>query len=456
MRGGREAPPALAAMAGLLAVAASITVTSPATASASVTTWSRCFGHRATVGGTSGDDVLRGTEGNDFIAGLGGDDVIVGGGGHDHLCGGSGDDVLHGGTGMDFVIPGGGRDRAFGGPDRINVIAYFKSPAAVTVDLRAGWAAGWGRDEVHGFHQVAGSPFDDVIAGNAGGNALLGYGGDDVLIGRKGHDSLGGSSGDDTLRGGRGFDYAEFMDSPRPVRVDLRRGLSHGEGDDVLRGIENLFGSPGSDVLVGNFRANELIGGILSGDDDMRGKGGRDVFWRARGAARIEGGGGRDTVYYAFAGAVDLTRGLAVGLDYSDSIAGIENVFGGDDGHEIVGDGNDNVLDGGAGRDVIRGADGDDDLRGSGGADVLLGGDGVDEIAGGGGDDACAEGEHVRECERAIAAMGRSAASIPVTRAGRECFDALRLTTIVRFGVAAGCGGSDGFAAGARLREEVQ
>lgn len=47
-----------------------------------------CFGKRATIVGTPGDDRLVGTGGRDVIVGRGGDDVILGRGGRDRICGG--------------------------------------------------------------------------------------------------------------------------------------------------------------------------------------------------------------------------------------------------------------------------------------------------------------------------------------------------------------------------------
>src|SRR4051812_19820511 len=69
-----------------------------------------CDGHRATLVGTRGDDVLIGTRGDDVVAGLTGSDSIDGRGGNDRICGGYGADQLRGGP---------GRDRVFGGPDRV-------------------------------------------------------------------------------------------------------------------------------------------------------------------------------------------------------------------------------------------------------------------------------------------------------------------------------------------------
>jgi Ca2+-binding RTX toxin-like protein len=83
-------------------------------------------GHRCTIVGTAGPDVLAGTPGPDVICGLGGADKIDGGGGNDVLIGGPGNDTLEGNLGRDLLLGGAGadsidawdgaRDRIDGGP----------------------------------------------------------------------------------------------------------------------------------------------------------------------------------------------------------------------------------------------------------------------------------------------------------------------------------------------------
>lgn len=70
----------------------------------------RCFGEKATIVGTAGDDRLRGTEGRDVIVGRGGEDLIRGLGGNDLLCGGGGGDLVVGGDGRDRLHGGGAPD----------------------------------------------------------------------------------------------------------------------------------------------------------------------------------------------------------------------------------------------------------------------------------------------------------------------------------------------------------
>jgi Ca2+-binding RTX toxin-like protein len=62
-----------------------------------------CFGERATIVGTDGDDVINGTAGRDVIVGLDGDDQIAADEGDDLVCGNAGDDTINGGSGRDTL-----------------------------------------------------------------------------------------------------------------------------------------------------------------------------------------------------------------------------------------------------------------------------------------------------------------------------------------------------------------
>jgi VCBS repeat-containing protein len=106
-----------------------------------------CFGLKATVIGTPGDDRLRGTPGDNVVTGLGGEDRIIGGGGHDVICGGSGED---------FITTGKGPDKIYGGAADDRIISR-KGP-----DI------------------VYGGPGDDRLNGGPGVDACRGEAGDDV------------------------------------------------------------------------------------------------------------------------------------------------------------------------------------------------------------------------------------------------------------------------------------
>ncbi len=71
----------------------------------------------------------------------------------------------------------------------------------------------------------------------------------------------------------------------------------------------------------------------------------------------------------------------------TDSLSGIENVVGSNDGDDITGDDGANRLEGLGDDDILSGGRGDDTLLGGEGDDVLLGGGGTDVIDGGAGSD---------------------------------------------------------------------
>ena len=108
-------------------------------------------GHRCTIVGTQGPDVLVGTPGNDVICGLGGNDIIKGGGGNDILIGGAGNDVIYGGPGNDILY---------------------------------------------------GDTGNDILRGNAGADKLFGGPGNDRLLGGPGIDTIDGGPGSDTVYAG--------------------------------------------------------------------------------------------------------------------------------------------------------------------------------------------------------------------------------------------------------------
>jgi len=126
-----------------------------------------CAFHRATIVGTSGNDVLTGTPGADVIAGLGGPDTIIGLGGNDRICGGDGSDKILAGAGDDYVAGTDGNDRIFGGP---------------------------GRDALYGGNGR------DVLHGDADADRLYGGPGDDHLYGGPGRDTLDGGTGKNQVR----------------------------------------------------------------------------------------------------------------------------------------------------------------------------------------------------------------------------------------------------------------
>ncbi|MBN8629830.1 MAG: hypothetical protein J0L76_03125 [Rhodobacterales bacterium] len=359
--------------------------------------------------GRMGEDTLSGDAGNDVLSGGDGSDMLDGGAGNDRLDGGAGDDLLLGGDGNDLILAGAGADRMDGGAG-IDTVSFAGWLEALVLDLarpelNAGAAAG---DVVVGVEDVIGTSLDDRIAGDALANRLRGEAGADWLSGGAGNDLLYGGDGDDTLMGGSGADRLDgglgrdrvsYADAAQGLKVDMasaRQNTGDAKGD-VLAAIEDLEGSGFSDTLAGNSSANLILGGdgndLLfgrAGNDSLYGGVGDDRLSGGAGADRLEGGDGFDLASYAEARAVkvDLAEpGLSTGEALGDQFVGIEGLLGGTGNDTLSGDGQANLLIGGAGSDQLDGRVGADTLTGEAGNDMLAGGEGNDLLDGGAGND---------------------------------------------------------------------
>jgi len=312
------------------------------------------------IGGT-GVNVLRGNDGNDVILDLsGGNDQMFGEDGNDQLQGGAGGDLLDGGIGTDEA-------------------RYNTSDAAVSVNLRTGAVAGGHAvgDTFVSIENLVGSQFADMLVGDIGINRLDGFLGDDILQ---------GGGGADILFGDLGFDTADYSDSTVGIDVGLFRvGTGGTAGGDTLIGVEAIVGSNFGDTLVGAgaFPIIQLDGGdgndllfdyggvgILNGGD------GNDTLIGRLGADEHNGGDGIDVARFASAvGAVtiDLAAGTGSGADaQGDTFTDVENVVGSRFFDTLTGDGNDNRLEGLAGRDTLTGGEGNDLLFGGADLDTFV------------------------------------------------------------------------------------
>jgi RTX calcium-binding nonapeptide repeat (4 copies) len=285
----------------------------------------KCFGEKATIVAKKGQRLIRGTKkadvivgtnkknvikgkgGADRICGFGGHDKIFGqggafdaidgGGGNDKLNGGKGgDDIVIGNTGndtvnggrggIDFVLGLEGDDALIGGGGSFDTASFEESAAGVTVDLAAGTATGEGTDTLTGIGDIFGSPFNDVLRGDASefGNGFYPLGGDDSVDG-----------------GGGPFDILFHPLAEGPLTIDLTAQTATGEGTDTLADIEDAYGSPGDDMLTGSDQANLLVGFEgsdsilgLAGDDHLDGDGVSDGG-PLPGTDTVDGGDGTDT-----------------------------------------------------------------------------------------------------------------------------------------------------------------
>ena len=215
----------------------------------------------------------------------------------------------------------------------------------------------------------------NVFVGDVNDNTINGTGANDYIFGEGGGDALNGHAGDDFLRGDDG--------------VDIMDG---GAGDDRLEG------SGGDDVLAGGTGRDDLRGG--AGVDTLNGGDGQDKLHGGAGADIIDGGRGDDEIDYLESDQgvyVDLrTRTAFGGHATGDTFINVENITGSDFSDVLIGDGNDNSINGERGEDIIYGGEGNDSLFGADGNDELYGeaGDdvfdayyGAEKIDGGSGND---------------------------------------------------------------------
>lgn len=384
-----------------------------------------CFGRPATIVGTSRSETLVGTSGSDVIVGLTGNDVISGRGGGDRICGNDGADTLRGGDGDDIILGQGGADTVTGGNggDRLVGRSFDWDQRDPARDELRG---GPGPDRIN-FVFYMEDPYNIAIAD----------GGDDPTFGGRGADWLGAcADGQRSISGGPGRDTAVFCSE---VVADLRENrATFASGEAVrLRGVDNLLGAEGRDVLVGDEGPNVLSAGYDLDEpsdppaDELVGNGGNDVLVASPGDLVIEGGDGNDrfetsccsgderpSSYRFEGGSGDDTLEVCViqggmqvhfvllGGEGSDtasfclgatanlitgsgslengsgtaSFESIENLRGSYDNDRLVGDEKDNT---------ISGADGGDHLDAGAGTDTIVGGGGVD---------LCLNGETLRGC----------------------------------------------------------
>jgi Ca2+-binding RTX toxin-like protein len=372
-----------------------------------------------------------------IITGDDGNNVLAGGSGNDTISGGAGDDYLVGRFGNDYLDGGDGYDRA----------GYYQTNPAlggVTVSLllqgQAQYTGSQGWDTLISIEYLSGTPFADVLTGDANDNILWGSSSyidgvglsganNDTLDGGDGNDLLVAGIGDQMLIGGNGIDTVSFTqntgDDPAiSISLALQGSAQDtGQGLWTLTGIENLSGGNDSDALTGDDNANILAGN--SGNDYLSGGDGDDSLYGdgwITADTHGTGGSGPITLFSD----VSADFGYAAGDDLLDGGAGNDQLFGGAGNDQLLGGAGDDLLDGGDGRDLANygpapgpvfvdltagtatGADGndtlvgiedvlgsnyDDILTGDGGYNVLNGAGGDDILYGAGGDDTVMDGE---------------------------------------------------------------
>ncbi|MEX2439616.1 MAG: calcium-binding protein [Actinomycetota bacterium] len=324
-----------------------------------------------------------------------GADRLSGGDDGDELVGGSGSDDLEGGDSQDDFYPQAGNDSVTDTGNNPADQVHFDSPdgtpigtAGVTVDLGAGTSTGvsTGNDTLEQIEYVSGTPFADVLRGDAKHNEFFAGAGADRMTGLGENDSLTGGTGGDLYSGGGARDSV-FLSGETGVTVDLALTgpQATGEGKDTFTKVENVFTGGGDDELFGNAGSNVLTS--ETGVDVVNGRGGDDVLVGFNGSffdsgfTTFTGGGGIDTISYN-GDAVDFSLNV-IGTPQAganDDVVTdlVENLSGTSDDDELTGNDLANEISGGSG---------DDTLNGLGGPDILDGGFDTDDCNGGLGQD---------------------------------------------------------------------
>ena len=377
----------------------------------------------STVIGGEGNDFITGDHTDNRLVGRGGIDTIMGNAGNDTILGGSGDNILTGGEGSDTVS--------------YEDVLFSVEVDLSTEDVQMAYVGPFvaleheGVDLLSSFEHVIGSPYEDLITGDANNNILFGGDGIDTLQGGEGDDYLSRGAGEDILMGGPGDDVLEggsdsdiidgeegndttsYAGAAQGVTVDLGHVsgpfvLENGLPSDDLLGVVNIIGSDHSDVLSGDEGDNMISGGGdtdtiygTEGNDMLIGGDGDDVLQGGAGSDILTGGFGDDilegyllgqlpvsdedfdTASYLYAvGGVSVTlenSGITNAFvdnsevddldDEHDTLWNIVDLIGSEQNDNLTGNNKDNMLSGGGG---------DDTLEGGPGADLLIGGEGSD------------------------------------------------------------------------------
>lgn len=290
-------------------------------------------GKSTLIEGTDSDDLpLTGTDGADIIVGFAGNDILQGGDGDDRFVSNAGTDSFDGGAGFD-------------------TLDFSDVGSSGSINLDTGEAIFGGVTEtLTNIEGAIGGSGNDTLTGNDDDNVLDGRGGNDDIYGLGGDDWITGQGGADNFYGGDGVDTIDFTYSTSDITIDLVNELTTFSGGtvEVTQDFENVNGSSGANIIIGNAEDNVLDG--REGNDTISGNDGNDTLYGGTGNDVLNGGNDSDTLW-AGTGTNTLNGGA----------------------------GND-ALHGGDGDDTYNGGDGDDFLHGSAGIDMYDGGSGIDTI----------------------------------------------------------------------------
>jgi Ca2+-binding RTX toxin-like protein len=335
-------------------------------------------GGNDTINAQASDDLLEGGPGDDFLTASEGNDTVVGGPGADTMSGGFGDDLIDADDGLADV-------QIHGGPDTDT--AYYDAavdPATIAVE-NAVADPGEEPPPPPPPPPPGGCSYDPqakavVATMPTAGEATLVVSGAQIQFG-----TTPAACGAATTLNTDSVVVTGPSGSTERLVVDQSGGAfapgatAEGSGVAEIELAFNLGDTADQVVIVGGAANDTLAAGAnglgLNADGDV------DVtFGQFPSTLELRGGGGVNFL--------SGRGGFGAGLEYPGRLV----LVAGDNGDEINGAGQDDLVIGGAGNDTVQGFGGNDTIQGNGGGDFLNGSDGNDTITGGAGADSLVGG----------------------------------------------------------------
>jgi Ca2+-binding RTX toxin-like protein len=326
--------------------------------------------------GSEGDDVLDASAftGTAWLQGHAGNDRLISGKGNDLLEGGDADDVFVFRQDMvadlDTVAGGKGNDTldlsafTLGVTLNLSTVGATQTVTPGELSLRLS-----GQD----IETVIGGSGADILTGNSLNNTFTGGPGPDSITGGGGADAIVETADANFILTDAQLVIGGTINTLTNIRIARLTGgdSNNSINASAFTGTAILDGGKGNDVLEGGSGPDELTGS--AGDDTLSGGSGNDKYKfdadDALGADTVKDTGGTDLLDFS------STKDQRVRVDLS--IVGsqqtvhdahlkltlgagtvIERVVGGDQDDSLVGNGVDNVIMGGLGKDHIDGRGG--------------------------------------------------------------------------------------------------
>ena len=375
--------------------------------------------------GGAGNDTLLASRTRALIDDGSFGNAMDGNSGNDQIEAGPYDDILSGGNDDDVLVARGKPGDSHDGGSGTDTVSFTSAPGPVEVNLNLGTFNGV--FSILQIENVTGSRFADDLVGDFDVNVLRGGDGADRLNGGGGVDQGFGGAGNDffathmlgeTVDGGSGSDSVDIQDSVNTVNLTAGTATGPG-GTDTLTSIENataegassLIGTEGPNALTLTHGEGNVLGrggnDVLVGGPDgetLSGEGGNDVLMGGSGGGTMNGGPGNDSLQVGedddnvLVGGAGRDRAdfsqvpVPLTLDLADTapqntgvgnntLSEIEDAVGTQMADTIRGTNGANILLGRLGDDLIDGRGGSDTIMGDQGEDDLLGGAGVDTLS---------------------------------------------------------------------------